>query len=227
MTDIDDQLAPGDVPDRKPTRARAAARSSAEWAIIIVAALVVAFLVKTFLVQVFWIPSASMEPTLHVGDRVVVNKLSYRFGEIERGDIVVFERPDCDASADAIKDLIKRVVALEGETVEGRDGAVYVNGKRLRESYLPRGVITTPFAPYEVPSGHIWVMGDNRGNSTDSRFLCEGNRPIAETSVVGRSFAKLWPLSRGVAIGGGAVLALIILGATVVGPSRRRGAHAA
>ena len=105
-------------------------RSAIEWVAVIVGALVVALVVKTFLVQAFYIPSESMVPTLEVGDRVLVNKLSYRSGDISRGDVVVFARPG-GAGADGIKDLIKRVIALPGETVEGHDDHVYINGKLL------------------------------------------------------------------------------------------------
>ena len=178
-----------------PSLARRAARSTIEWVVIIAAALALAFVVKTFLVQAFFIPSASMEPELNIGDRVLVNKVSYRLHEIHRGDLVVFERPDCDGSDPAIKDLIKRVVGVGGDSVEGRDGAVYLNGERLAEPYLPPGQATGDFGPVKVPSGHIWVMGDNRENSKDSRFLCN-SRPtfIQEREVIGRAFVRVWPV---------------------------------
>lgn len=178
-----------------PSLARRAARSTMEWLAIIVAALALAFVVKTFLVQAFFIPSASMEPELNIGDRVLVNKVSYRLHGIDRGDIVVFERPDCDGSDPVIKDLIKRVVGVGGDAVEGRDGAVFLNGQRLREPYLPPGQSTADFGPVRVPSGHIWVMGDNRENSKDSRYLCN-SRPtfIQEREVIGRAFVRVWPV---------------------------------
>ncbi|MBW3615368.1 MAG: signal peptidase I [Actinobacteria bacterium] len=178
-----------------PSLARRAARSTVEWVVIIVAALAMAFVVKTFLVQAFFIPSASMEPELNIGDRVLVNKVSYHLHDIHRGDIVVFERPDCDGSDPVIKDLIKRVVGVEGDSVEGRDGGVLVNGKRIEEPYLPPGQTTASFGPVRVPAGHIWVMGDNRENSKDSRFLCN-SRPtfIQEREVIGRAFVRVWPV---------------------------------
>lgn len=165
-------------------------RSAIEWVAVIVGALVVALLVKTFLIQAFYIPSESMVPTLSVGDRVLVNKLSYETGDIGRGDIVVFARPG-GPGADGIADLIKRVVALPGETVEGRDGAVYVDGERLEEDYLPTGVSTSPFPPYTVPDDHVWVMGDNRGGSDDSRRF----KAVPMDDVVGRAFVTIWPPS--------------------------------
>ncbi|HEX4979931.1 MAG TPA: signal peptidase I [Acidimicrobiales bacterium] len=193
MTDLDD-VSP-QAPTRGGGRPRRAVRSAIEWLVIIAAALAVAFLVKTFLVQAFYIPSLSMDPTLRIRDRVLVNKLSYRLHDVNRGDIVVFERPDCDEGDPGIKDLIKRVVALGGERVEGRDGAVFVDGRRLAEDYLPAGMTTGDFGPVEVPEGHIWVMGDNRGNSKDSRILCNSRpTPISEDDVIGRAFVRVWPL---------------------------------
>ncbi len=166
-------------------------RSAVEWFLFVGGAIVLALLVRAFLVQAFYIPSESMLPTLHVEDRVLVNKLSYRLHDVERGDIVVFERPPSDTPSE-IDDLIKRVVALPGETVEGRDGRVYVDGQPLDESYLPAGSVTTNFGPELVPEGHLWVMGDNRTNSQDSRYL----GPIDEDLVIGRAFVRIWPFSR-------------------------------
>lgn len=174
---------------------RAAVRNIIEWVVILGVALVVAGLARAFLVQAFYIPSASMVPRLEVGDRVLVNKLSYRLHEVNRGDLVVFDRPDCDQSDPDIEDLIKRVVALEGETVEGRDGGVFVDGERLTEPYLTPGHSTGGFAPFQVPEDHVWVMGDNRSNSKDSRILCGGPTPIAEDSIQGRAFVVIWPVS--------------------------------
>jgi signal peptidase I len=165
------------------------ARSAIEWVAVIVGALVVALVVKTFLIQAFYIPSESMVPTLKVGDRVLVNKLSYSRGDIERGDIVVFSRPG-GPGADGIADLIKRVVALPGETVEGRDGAVYVDGRRLEETYLADGVTTGPFPPFTVPADEVWLMGDNRGASDDSRRF----KSVSFDDVVGRAFVVIWPV---------------------------------
>jgi signal peptidase I len=183
-------------PAAQPTPASRAARNAIEWVVIIVAALVVAFVVKTFLIQAFYIPSASMDPELKVGDRVLVNKLSYRLHDVHRGDIAVFDRPACDNSDPAIKDLIKRVVGVGGDTVQGKDGGVYVNGRRLAESYLPQGVTTADFAPVTVPAGTLWMMGDNRSNSKDSRFLCRnGPTFIGEKDIVGRAFVRVWPVN--------------------------------
>ena len=178
-------------------------------------AFAVALLIKSFLVQAFYIPSASMEPTLKVGDRVLVEKVSGYFGDPGRGDVVVFER-DVDAMgaveepdepfwtdiANAVRslfgfptsgsqDFIKRVIAIEGDTIRASDGVVYLNGSPLDEPYLPEGTETSDFGRVEVGEGEIFVMGDNRANSDDSR----SSGPISESSVVGRAVIVIWPPS--------------------------------
>lgn len=177
--------------------ARRAARSVVEWLMIIGAALVVALLVKTFLIQAFYIPSASMEPQLNIRDRILVNKLSYRLHDVNRSDIVVFRRPKCDQTDPVIKDLVKRVIGLPGDTVEGKNSTLLVNGRELAEPYLPRGQTTADFGPVKVPAGHLWLMGDNRENSKDSRFLCEGSPTfVDQDAVIGRAFVRVFPISR-------------------------------
>jgi signal peptidase I len=153
-------------------------------------ALLIALVVKTFLFQAFYIPSPSMYPTLQQNDRVLVNKLSYKLHDVNRGDIVVFTKPPTLESD--IHDLVKRVIALPGETVEGHDGHVYVDGKRLDESYLGDGITTAGFEPHDVPANAVWVMGDNRNASKDSREF----GAIRESSIVGRVFIRIWPISR-------------------------------
>lgn len=186
-TDIDRNTEP--VDDHHADDARHAVRNMVEWISIIVGALVVALLVKTFLIQAFFIPSLSMYPTLDKGDRVLVNKVSYRVHDIHRGDVIVFERPPGQPQSE-IKDLIKRVVGLPGETIESRDGIVYIGGQRLEESYLEDGVTTTNLRRRVIPAGHVFVMGDNRDDSADSRVF----GPIDEDLVVGRAFIRVWPL---------------------------------
>jgi signal peptidase I len=165
-----------------------------EWGILIASALVIALLVKAFLFQAFYIPSDSMLPTLRTHDRVIVNKLAYRLHPVHRGDIIVFKSPpNVDPS---VKDLIKRVIALPGETVEGRpDGHIYINGKLLDEPYLPKDDPPgESFAPIKVPPDSYWVMGDNRKNSFDSRFFPE--HFIRKKDIIGRAFIRIWPLDR-------------------------------
>lgn len=163
-------------------------RNLVEWIAIVVGALAVALIVKTFLIQAFYIPSLSMYPTLHKGDRVLVNKVSYDLHDVHRGDIVVFERPPGQESD--IKDLIKRVIGLPGETIEAHDGRVYIDDKEIEEPYLVDGVTTENLPRQTIPEHKIWVMGDNRGNSADSRVF----GPISEDTIVGRAFIRVWPL---------------------------------
>ena len=140
-------------------------RNVIEWIAIIAAALVVALVIKTFLFQAFYIPSDSMQPTLKPQDRVLVNKLSYKLHAVHRGDIVVFKRPPSEAGDPTIKDLIKRVIGLPGDTIEERGGQVYINGQELKEPYLPAGTVTNTLPPTKVAPGQYFVMGDNRTNS--------------------------------------------------------------
>jgi signal peptidase I len=181
------------LPEASTTRRRkrrSGTKQAIEWVLLIGAALAIALLIKTFLFQAFYIPSESMYPTLKTDDRVLVNKLSYKLHDIHRGDIVVFEKPKSEASD--IKDLVKRVIALPGETVEGRDGKIYIDGRELREPYLPEGTVTTQFEQQVIPPNAVWVMGDNRSHSRDSRYF----GAIPESTVIGRVFVRIWPLNR-------------------------------
>jgi signal peptidase I len=185
---------PTDDPGSKPKRSKPTWAVALEWGILIVSALLIALLIKTFLFQAFYIPSDSMVPTLKTHDRVIVNKLSYKLHPVHRGDIIVFKSPPgVDPS---VKDLIKRVIALPGETVEGRsDGHIYINGKLLAEPYLPKGTLPgQSFHAIKVPPDSYWVMGDNRKNSFDSRFFPE--HFIRKKDIVGRAFVRIWPLDR-------------------------------
>ncbi len=178
---------------------------------LILMAFVLALLIRTFLFQAFYIPSPSMVPTLEVGDRVLVNKIPYYFHDPRRGDIIVFSNPNPQAVPDRglvggffhwlfqgmgfaqpeNEDFIKRVIGLPGDVVEGKDGAVYVNGHKLDEPYLTQK--TRPFAAVTVPAGRLFVMGDNRGNSLDSRF---GLGYVPLDNVIGKAFITIWPPSR-------------------------------
>lgn len=166
-----------------------------EWAIVIVGAFAVFALINTFWIQAFKIPSESMVPTLLIGDRVVVNKLSYDFHDLNRGDVIVFKRPPnaVKNNADDPDDLIKRVIGLPGDQLVARDGQLYVNNRQLIEPYLPAGTMTDNLdTTVTVPAGKVFVMGDNRSNSADSRFI----GPIDSELVIGRAFATVWPLNR-------------------------------
>jgi signal peptidase I len=176
------------LPEAPPPKQRSV-RAAVEWIAIIVGALLVALIIKALLIQAFYIPSESMVPTVKIGDRVLVNKVSYRVHDIHRGDIVVFERPNGETDP-RIKDLIKRVIGLPGDVIEARDGKVLINDHVLDEPYLPRGTTTTNLPRQLVPPDHVFVMGDNRTNSRDSRVF----QAIDEDLVVGRAFVRVWPI---------------------------------
>lgn len=190
----------GGVPDpiprthRKKRVSSSGTRNVLEWIVVIAGAVLVALLIRNFAVQSYRIPSESMMPTLAVGDRVLVNRLSYDIHDVNRGDVIVFRRPATSPAAPGEPaDLIKRVVGLPGETIVATDGMVYVDDKLLNEPYLPDGETTLNLdEPVEVPDDQLFVMGDNRANSEDSRFI--GTIPIE--SVVGRAFAIIWPINR-------------------------------
>ncbi len=155
-------------------------------------AALLSLVIITFVVQAFYIPSGSMEPTLHVDDRILVSKFSYRLGDIERGDVIVFHYP-----LNPGKDFVKRVVGLPGETVELRDGVVLINGAPIKELYptaLAGGdrACTSNYGPQKIPPGHFFVLGDNRCNSEDSRFFGF----VPEHNVVGKALLIYWPPQR-------------------------------
>ena len=187
---------------RSSRRVESSLRSMIEWVAVVVGALAVALLIKAFLLQAFYIPSESMTDTLNVDDRVLVSKLSYRIGDVDRGDIIVFEKPP--AAPGSITDFIKRVVALPGETITFVDGDVFIDGQLLNEPYLDsdtranagtivsEGCTNTPAADRcTLAEGWYFVLGDNRDNSTDSRSF----GPIEQDAIIGRAFLKVWPLS--------------------------------
>ena len=170
--------------------ASSATRNALEWAVVLVGAVLVALLLRASLFQAFYIPSESMETTLLTNDRVLVNKVSYHLHDIHRGDVIVFARPDEEPGE--IRDLIKRVIALPGETVEASGNSIYINGQRLHEPYLDVGIETDDFGPTVVPEGEVFVMGDNRGDSFDSRWF----GTVDEERVIGRAFVLFWPVGR-------------------------------
>ena len=199
-------------PSARPPRRRTSGSSSffRELPMLLAVALVLAFLLRTFVVQVFYIPSSSMEPTLSVNDRMIVEKLTYRFREPVRGENVVFEgeslvdRAAQDTTGERLvrvvgqflgvvpasaRDFVKRVIGLPGDEILIRDGVVSVNGVPIDEPYV---VFDDPsdFGPVTVPDGSLFFLGDNRPNSSDSR---RGLGFVPEDKVVGRSYAIIWP----------------------------------
>ncbi len=155
-------------------------------------AALLSLVIITFVVQAFYIPSGSMEPTLQVGDRILVSKFTYRFGSIHRGDVVVFHYP-----LNPGKDFVKRVVALPSETVELRDGVVLINNEPIKELY-PTALVggdracTSNYGPQKIPSDQLFVLGDNRCNSEDSRFFGF----VPRGNIVGKAMFVYWPPQR-------------------------------
>lgn len=183
----------------------------AELVVLLLVAVGLTLVVEANVAQAFSIPSESMVPQLEAGDRVVVSKTSYRLHDVRRGDIIVFPHPQAEPDRASLPtrvahdlletvglhkppedELIKRVIGLPGEVVGAEDGHVVVDGRALIEPYLPPGTLTGSFGPTVVPDGHVFVMGDNRGNSADSRVI----GPIEVDTIVGRAIARVWPPSR-------------------------------
>ena len=164
-------------------------RSVREWGVVIVVALVAALAIRTFAVQTYFIPSNSMAPTLEVGDRLMVYKLAFRVGQVDRGDLVVFNRPESIKNSQ-LKDFVKRVVALPGEQVQAINGVVYVDNLPLLEEYLTGDSPTTDFDPVDVPKGQCFVLGDNRSISRDSRSFGRFDGDL----LVGEVFLRIWPI---------------------------------
>jgi signal peptidase I len=162
-------------------------RSVVEIVLIVGAALVLALLIQQFVVKPFSIPSGSMEPTLVQGDRILVARFAYRFGDPKPGDVVVFDPPTARK-----EEYVKRVVAVAGDTVSVHDGKLYVNGEPMTEPYLKDANLAGTFPEITVPKDMVFVMGDNRNNSADGRVF----GPVPKSSILGRVFAIYWPLNR-------------------------------
>lgn len=175
-----------------PTRGQRRRRIAIEWAVIVVLAVLVSFLMRTYVVQTFFIPSASMEPTLQVGDRILVSKLSVDLGTIHRGDIVVFKAPPAEHCGDSVTDLVKRVIGLPGDHLTSRGNKIYYNGHLLHETWTHIEPLQTPIGNVTVPANSYYVMGDNHPDSCDSRYW--GSVPRKD--LIGKVFLRIWPLSR-------------------------------
>lgn len=150
--------------------------------------------IHTYVIEPFEVPSGSMENTIMTGDYIVAEKISYHFEEPQDGDIVVFADPQVPSRV-----LVKRVIATEGQTVSMANGVLYVDGIAQSEPYVvgdtyplhpTAGNISISY-PYTVPAGEVWVMGDNRENSSDSRFF----GPVDVDTVFGKAFTKYWPIN--------------------------------
>lgn len=182
-----------------------------ELPVLLLIAFGLAFLLRTFVIQVFYIPSSSMENTLEINDRIVVEKLSYHFREPRRGEIIVFEGDEIPVAENGAvsrfvrsvgqfigivpvnaQDFVKRVIGVPGDHIEITDGTVTVNGIPIDEPYVEFADGRSS-GPFDVPEGYLFVLGDNRPNSADSRF---GLGYIQIDHVVGRAFVTIWPLDR-------------------------------
>ncbi len=157
-----------------------------EVVVIVVAAFAIAMLVQAFLLKPFTIHQISMRTTLEEGDRILLSRLTYHFRDPQSGDVIVFQSP-----VNQEEDLVKRVVAVAGDTVEIKDGRLYVNGVTQEEPYVLESPFEGPDLETTIPSGQVFVMGDNRNNSGDSRLF----GPIDVDSIIGKAFVVYWPIS--------------------------------
>jgi signal peptidase I len=172
------------------TRRPTALRALLEFPVILLISFALVFgFVRPVIAAPFYVGSESMVPTLEVWDRVLINKLAYDLDEPERGDIVLFRSPDGGEDP-----LIKRIVGLPGDTIEVRHDRLFVNGEPRREPYVNDEYrkLQTSYGPLEVPSDHVFVMGDNRGNSQDSRVF----GPVPEENLIGEALFRFWPPGR-------------------------------
>ncbi len=181
-------------PAKISPRRRRRTRSLAEAAIIILVAVLLAFVVRAYVFQTFWIPSSSMVPTLSVYDRILVEKAFFNWHDVRAGEIVVFTHPPRDHCPGPQQgDLVKRVIALPGQTIYTSGNSIYINGRLLAEPYLPHydplgPAIASRQHPYRVPPGDFYLLGDNRAISCDSRYW----GPIKGSSIVGKVVLLWW-----------------------------------
>jgi signal peptidase I len=190
--DVIDDSTPPDQP-AAPTKVPAFRKKVVlEWVVIVVVAVLASLIVRTFVFQTYFIPSASMEPTLMIGDRIIVNKLSVDFGTIHTGDIVVFKAPPTENCGTTVDDLVKRVIGVPGDTLTSQGNTIYINGKALVEAWPHTEPLGTPIGHVYVKAGQYFVMGDNHSDSCDSRFW----GTVPRTDIIGKVFLRIWPLSR-------------------------------
>jgi signal peptidase I len=162
-------------------------------AVTVLVAVLVGGLVRAFAFQTFWIPSSSMVPALGVYDRIVVQKAFFSWRDVREGEIVVFSHPPADHCPGPPGDLVKRVIALPGQTIYSAGDSIYVNGRLLAEPYLPRyDPLGPPIAskehPYRVPPGEFYLLGDNRADSCDSRYW----GPVKGSGIIGKVVLVWW-----------------------------------
>jgi signal peptidase I len=185
-----DQVPLGEADSPKKSRRRGVI----EWLVVLVIAVTASFLIRTFVFQTFFVPSSSMNPTLSIGNHIMVDKLSADFGTINIGDILVFKAPpqvkkDC---SDDVADLVKRVIGLPGDHLTSKGNTIYVNGKKLDQKWPHINPVTPAIGNVTVPKGEYFMMGDYHSNSCDSRYWGS----IPRSDIIGKVFLKFWPLSQ-------------------------------
>ncbi len=163
-----------------------------EWGAIIIIAVLASFLMRTYAFQTFYIPSGSMEPTLQVGDRIIVNKLAVSWGTIHIGDIVVFKAPPAENCGEPVTDLVKRVIGIPGDTLTSKGNTIYVDGKALDETWTHTEPLGQPIGTVHLKANQYFMMGDNHSDSCDSRMW----GPVPRSDIIGKAFVRIWPLSR-------------------------------
>ncbi len=165
-----------------------------EWVVVVIVAVLVSLLIRTYVFQTFFIPSGSMEPTLQLGDRIVVSKLSVEFGTIHIGDILVFRAPAAVRTqcGDDVADLVKRVIGLPGDHLTSKGNTIYVNGSALKQPWSHYEPLGKPIGNVTVRKNHYFMMGDNESDSCDSRYW----GTVPRSSIIGKAFLRIWPLSR-------------------------------
>jgi signal peptidase I len=187
--------APSDpTPPAKQSKPRR--RVLIEWSAIIVIAVLVSFLMRTYAFQTFFIPSASMEPTLQIGDRIIVNKLAITWGTIHVGDIVVFKAPPGAAAlcqeTEPVIDFVKRVIGVPGDSLKSKGNTIYVNNRPLDETWTHTEPIGASITPITLKANQYFMMGDYHSNSCDSRVW----GTVPRSDIIGKAFVRIWPLSR-------------------------------
>ncbi len=184
---------PTDSTVSPPKSRKRAVRIAVEWVAVLVVAAVASITLRTFVFETFYIPSGSMEPTLQIGDRIVVDKLSVDFGTIHRGDVLVFKSPPTEnCGGPPVADLVKRVIGLPGDHLTSVGNTIYVNGVALKENWPHTEPLGTTIGHVTVPAGHYFMMGDNHSDSCDSRMW----GPITRSEIIGKVFVRIWPLGR-------------------------------
>jgi signal peptidase I len=173
---------------------KSALRGYIEWVTVISLAIAISLLVRAYVFQTFEIPSGSMEPTLQVGDHIIVSKFSVDFGTIHRGDIIVFAASPAVAVAcnDNIPDLVKRVIGLPGQTIYSKGNTIYINGRPIKQPWTHKEPLTPAIDKVTIPANNYFVIGDNQPGSCDSRYW----GTVPRSSIIGKAIFRLWPPSR-------------------------------